>query len=200
MYEDTPLENIPWQHTQADWFKELLNSGKITGKTALDLGCGTGVKALQLSEVGFQKVTAIDISPMAIEHAKANALKKGVGSVEFIASDASDLSVLGDQKFDFILDWAALHCIPQKDRKKYVSGVIGHSHPGTLFLLRTFAKTDGNESFIDDRGHAKTRIYLFDNNDIAQLFGGAFEVIKANHSKPRTHANRSFNEYLMRRT
>ncbi len=49
IYENTPLTDIPWQLTQADWFGELLDEGVLTGETALDLGCGTGIKSIRLA-------------------------------------------------------------------------------------------------------------------------------------------------------
>jgi len=43
-YSTKPLDEIPWQRTQADWFKHTVDSGVVKGKTALDLGCGVGMK------------------------------------------------------------------------------------------------------------------------------------------------------------
>lgn len=200
MYEDTPLKQIPWQLTQADWFSELLDSGVITGKTALDLGCGTGAKSIQLAKAGFKKIVGVDIAPKAIEYAKANAEKAGVSSqTEFVQANATDLSFLGDKKFDFVLDWASLHCIPASKRQNYVDGIVTHADKDSTLLLRVFAKDGTADSFIDDRGIAKTTIYTFDDDMINNLFGQHFEIVKTNNSKPRTHAARSFDEYLMRR-
>jgi len=35
-YYQKPLDQIPWQKTQATWFEKNVESGRITGKTALD--------------------------------------------------------------------------------------------------------------------------------------------------------------------
>jgi 2-polyprenyl-3-methyl-5-hydroxy-6-metoxy-1,4-benzoquinol methylase len=47
--------------------------------TALDLGCGQGRNALWLAERGFT-VTGLDLSPVAIEHARAHAAELGIGA------------------------------------------------------------------------------------------------------------------------
>jgi len=101
-YRNTPLEKIPWNKTQADYFLKILNSGKSGEGKALDLGCGIGAKSIALAKKGFS-VTGIDISPTAIQYAKENAKKEGV-KARFIAADATDLSFLKDEEFDFVLD------------------------------------------------------------------------------------------------
>ena len=68
-YRETPLEKIPWQKTQADYFTKLIDSNRIKPGAALDLGCGTGMKSIYLAQKGF-KVTGIDISETAIKIAK----------------------------------------------------------------------------------------------------------------------------------
>jgi 2-polyprenyl-3-methyl-5-hydroxy-6-metoxy-1,4-benzoquinol methylase len=45
--------------------------------TALDLGCGQGRNALWLAELGFT-VTGLDLSPVAIEQARANAAELAI--------------------------------------------------------------------------------------------------------------------------
>ncbi len=54
-FYERPLEQIPWQTVQSDWFKQLVDNNKIKGKTALDLGCGTGIKFTWLSIVILKK-------------------------------------------------------------------------------------------------------------------------------------------------
>src|SRR5680860_1083117 len=123
------LDQIPWQNTQADWFKELVDSGRIVGKTALDLGCGTGKKSIYLVKEGsFGKVIGIDIAHKAVEIAQTNAKDAGVEDIcDFIQHDASDLGFMGNKTFDFILDWANLHGMPKETRQRYVDGIAHHS-------------------------------------------------------------------------
>jgi len=198
-YRETPLEKIPWQKTQADYFTKLIDSGKIKAGTALDLGCGTGMKSIYLAQKGF-KVTGIDISKTAINIAQENALKSNV-KIEFLVADATDLSFLKDKRFDFILDWANLHGIPEDKRNEYIREVIKHIKRGGLLLLRCFAREEKDKnSVMREMG----RIYSFSREDIKRLYGEYFKILEANRSNPfimkvRQPPARYLDEYLLER-
>ena len=49
-YTETPLNKIPWQKTQADYFTKVIKTGKVKAGSALDLGCGTGMKSIYLAK------------------------------------------------------------------------------------------------------------------------------------------------------
>jgi len=66
---------------------------------ALDLACGTGRNSLFLAEKGYE-VTAIDISPRAIELAEAIAREKGL-KVDWIVADLDDYPIEGS--YDLIV-------------------------------------------------------------------------------------------------
>src|SRR3954469_21023966 len=60
--------------------------GDLRGKRVLDVGCGEGADALLLAALGA-RVTAIDVSPKAIELARNRARASGVEEdVEFICA------------------------------------------------------------------------------------------------------------------
>ena len=70
-----------------------------TGR-ALELGCGEGGDAVWLAEQGWQ-VTAVDISPAAIERGRAAAAERGLAErIEWIAADLSDWAPAGS--FDLV--------------------------------------------------------------------------------------------------
>jgi len=196
-YQETTLEKIPWQKTQASYFTKVINSGKIKPGTALDLGCGTGAKSIYLAKRGFE-VTGIDISKTAIKYAKENARKAKV-KVKFIIADAADLTFLGNKKFDFVLDWANLHGIPKNKRKKYVDGIIKHTKKAGKLLLRCFSKREVKKEFAHRR---MGTIYLFSRKDIEKLFVKHFKILETNKSKPFVRKEKEppakwLDEYLM---
>lgn len=198
-FYEKPLNKIPWQNTQADWFKELVDGKIIKGASAIDLGCGTGKKSIYLAKNGdFKKVIGIDIAEKAIDLAKQSAIAEKVEDVcAFIAHDATDWSFIeSGEKFDFILDWANLHGIPIEKRNEYVKGIHDHSHRGTLFLIRTFSTETDDEYFEEKIDSIKEKVYLFNENSIASLFPG-FKIIKKHKSLPRTKPNLYFTELLM---
>lgn len=54
----------------------IAEAGSLTPGTALDLGCGEGADAIWLAGRGW-KVTALDVSAVALERAKAHAQERG---------------------------------------------------------------------------------------------------------------------------
>ncbi|MBA7490342.1 Release factor glutamine methyltransferase [subsurface metagenome] len=198
-YQETPLEKIPWQKTQADYFLKLLNSGKLGKGKALDLGCGTGKKSIALAKKGFN-VTGIDISPTAIRYAKKNAKKEKV-KIKFYAKNATNLSFLGNKKFDFILDWANLHGIPKSQRKRYIAEIIKHTKKEGKFLLRCFSKREIKKKFARRQ---MGPIYFFSRKDITKLFSNHFKILRTHKSKPFVMKEKEppakwLDEYLMQK-
>lgn len=201
-YKNNPLDKIPWQKTQADWFHELLQKGEIKGESTLDLGCGTGMKSIELAKQGFSRIVGVDISLTAITYAKKNANDEKVSDkVKFYCQDATDLSFLGKEKFDFILDWANLHGLSKIKRTKYISEIVKHTKPKSQLLLRCFSKrgTKKKNYFEVETTGMKNRIYLFSKKDIEKLYGDYFQITKTNHSNPQTNIGFEFDEYLMQR-
>lgn len=76
----------PWVHDRIDPnFIDAISSIKVETGKALDLGCGMGVEAIWLAQNDFE-VTAIDISDIAINAARSNAIKEKA-DVEFVCGD-----------------------------------------------------------------------------------------------------------------
>jgi len=195
-YKKTPLDKIPWQRTQADYFIKVIEMGKVKPGSALDLGCGTGAKSIYLSKKGFN-VIGIDISKTAIKFAKRNAQKAKV-KVRFITADATDLSFLNDKKFDFVLDWANLHGILKSRRKKYIAEIVEHTKKGSKFLLRCFSKDKTQKEFVI---RPMGLIYLFSKEDIRNFFNKHFKILETNKSRSigKIPPSKWLDEYLMER-
>jgi 2-polyprenyl-3-methyl-5-hydroxy-6-metoxy-1,4-benzoquinol methylase len=68
------------------------------GRRALDIGCGYGYCAELLADLGY-KVSAVDISPHAIEQAQREVVRP---DVDFAVWDATTESIF-DEKFDLII-------------------------------------------------------------------------------------------------
>jgi SAM-dependent methyltransferase len=83
----------------------VLDAG-VRGPTVLDLGCGTGDLAIALARRGHE-VTAVDISAVAIDRARAKAAGQGL-TVHFEVGDATRLS-LPTAPFGTVFDSGLLH-------------------------------------------------------------------------------------------
>ena len=72
------------------------------GMRVLDLGCGCGLVGICAAKVcGEENVTLLDVDPLAVEVARRNAARNGVGGVKAVVSDG--FSGLDESGFDLIL-------------------------------------------------------------------------------------------------
>ncbi len=71
----------------------------FSGKTVLDMGCGTSVLAIFAKQKGAEKVVAIDIDEWSVENSKENAERNGV-ELEISQGTAENL---GSENYDIIL-------------------------------------------------------------------------------------------------
>src|SRR5882724_7661213 len=76
----------PWDSGRpSEELLRVLDAGKLTGKTVLEIGCGTGTNAVELARRGFQ-VTATDLVDQAIQSARDKARQAKV-NVDFRVAD-----------------------------------------------------------------------------------------------------------------
>ena len=97
--------------------RRIVDAGGFKG-AVIDVGCGTGENALELSARG-SPVVGVDASPRAIEKARAKALERG-SSAEFLVADAFSLDALG-RRFDTALDCGVFHVFEDRERPAYVA-------------------------------------------------------------------------------
>jgi ubiquinone/menaquinone biosynthesis C-methylase UbiE len=80
--------------------KELRLLGDVGGRRVLELACGAAQNAIALSKWGA-RVTAIDISPKQLQHARRLVTREGVG-VALLRGDMESLGFV-DGAFDIVL-------------------------------------------------------------------------------------------------
>ncbi|MCC6869511.1 MAG: methyltransferase [Burkholderiales bacterium] len=82
---------------------EQVLAGGVAGKTALDLGCGSGPIAIALAMAGAARVVASDVMPHACDLTRRNVLVNGLADrVEVVTG--SLFAPFGGRRFDVIVD------------------------------------------------------------------------------------------------
>lgn len=136
--------------------EQILNMD-LTGKTVLDMGCGTGILGMLASLKGAKNVTAIDIDIWSFESTVENSRLNTIMNLEAKWGDAG---LLGDKTFEIIFanihknviinDLPVYESILQSGGKIYLSGFYTHDMPDvkakaeSLGLLETGYREKNN--------------------------------------------------------
>ncbi len=159
--------DLPWDTGVHDKnLEQVLREYTVVPCPMLEIGAGTGSDAIWLTKQGF-KVTAIDVSPTAIEIARKKATDAGV-RIEFDVAD-----VLKDKippgPYDFIFDRGCFHVFDLPEEKSRLAEIIwNHLKPGG-YWFSIIGSTDGPE-----REHGPPRISAV---GIASAVESRFEII-----------------------
>src|SRR5690349_6486972 len=115
----------------------LIEQGRFRGEV-LDVGCGEAAVDLYLAERGFTTV-GLDLSPTAIELARAEAAKRGLTNASF---EVADISSFGgyDGRFNTIVDSTLFHSIPVELREGYQQSIVRAAAPGASYFVLVFNK------------------------------------------------------------
>lgn len=113
----------------------LIDQDKFHGDV-LDAGCGEAAVSLHVAERGFTTV-GLDMSPSAIELARAEAAKRGLANAGF---DVADISSFGgyDGRFGTIVDSTLFHSMPVEARKGYQQSIVRAAAPGASYFVLVF--------------------------------------------------------------
>ena len=123
-------------HSAQDFYRELLES-RSDGAEVLEYGCGPGSHSYFVAEHGAGNVVGIDISPVGIEKAAAEAEKRGLENISFRVMDAEQLE-FADNSFDLVCGSAILHHLD-----------LERAYAGLARVLRP----TGTALFVEPLGH-----------------------------------------------
>jgi len=114
---------------------------------ALELGCGEGRNAIYMAGRGIG-VTAVDISTVAIKHARKIA-KKRKANVDFLAENIFKMN-LERHRYDFVYDSGCFHHLTPHRRLSYLDLLDHALAPGGYFGLTCFAWGENCADEVDD--------------------------------------------------
>lgn len=108
----------------------------LTGRTALDIGCGGGLVAEPLARMGAT-TTAIDADGTAIEVARNHAEEGGLG-IDYRVDTAEALAATG-ARFDLVTALEIVEHVPDPDR--FLRAAAQLVAPGGVIVLSTLNRT-----------------------------------------------------------
>jgi 2-polyprenyl-3-methyl-5-hydroxy-6-metoxy-1,4-benzoquinol methylase len=114
--------------------QRVLAEEEIAPCRCIELGCGTGSNAVWLAQQGFD-VSAVDISPLAIDRATARAAAAGV-TVRWLTADMLNPPDLGGP-YRFFFDRGCYHVVRRTDVQRFLQTLDRLTEPGTLGLVLT---------------------------------------------------------------
>lgn len=123
-------------HPSAELVGFLAAHGPGAGRTALDIGCGTGWDAIALAGAGY-RATGIDLSAEALTLARARAAEEAPEDAPpaFQQADVRDLP-FPDGTFDVVIDRGCFHHLGGEDRAMYAGETARVLRPGGCLYLR----------------------------------------------------------------
>ncbi len=107
------------------------------GSTVLELGCGNGKTLAALVRQPWS-VTAVDVSPHAIDRARA---RPGSAVARFVVADAAHLPFCGEV-FDAVFLIHVVGHLLETGRRAVASGVLRVLRPGGMVFFRAFSVED----------------------------------------------------------
>src|ERR1700694_497732 len=126
----------PWSigETQPE-IAALIEQTKYHGDD-VDVGCGEAAVSLHLAEMGYTGV-GLDLSPTAIDLARAEAAKRGLINATFEVADISSFTGY-DGRFGTIVDSTLFHSIPVELREGYQQAIVRAAAPGASYFALVF--------------------------------------------------------------
>ena len=160
--------DTPWDSGRPSLeLHRVLEEYQIPPGDALELGCGTGTNAIFLAQRGF-RVTALDISPLAIEQAQAKGRASGV-SVHFMVADLLSPPDLG-RRYSFVFDRGLYHSVRETGLEPLLRTLEQVTAAGGLMLALT---GNANDTAPADRGPPRVQA-----EEICREMGGLFELVQ----------------------
>ncbi|WP_397569988.1 class I SAM-dependent methyltransferase [Schlesneria sp. T3-172] len=137
IYRTKSVADVSWFESDPQVSWELISSVSSTPGRVIDVGGGASRLVDRLVASGFESVTVLDISEIALERAKAR-LGKAASHVHWIVGDICQIAQLSP--CDVWHDRAVFHFLTeQEDRRKYAALVTRTLRIGGHLIIGTFA-------------------------------------------------------------
>lgn len=130
--------NIPRQHGADPWLDPFQGAMRAAGKTALELGCGIGEDAAELTARGF-RVVAFDVLRKPIRQAVENA-----PDAHFFVADLQSPLPVRSGAVNVVVASLSIHYFPWQTTVALLNEVRRVLRPSGVFVFRVNATDDVN--------------------------------------------------------
>ena len=124
-------ERLPWHDETLSPYVAKALEARSGPRTALDVGCGSGVLAAHMAALGLE-VTAVDYLADAIEMAHELTGERGA-NVELVHADV--LGYTPEQPFSLVFDSGCLHNMSGQELRAYRRQLLQWLAPGGDYVL-----------------------------------------------------------------
>ena len=115
-------------------------SGRIAGRSVVDVGCGSGIHSLCFHNFGASRLLSLDVDPQSVDATKSLHDTAGrPGSWDVVHGSILDEGLIGRLgKFDIVYSWGVLH--HTGDMWRAVAAASQMVDAGGLFMLALYVK------------------------------------------------------------
>lgn len=139
IYKTNDLKDVSWyQPTPAISLDFIKRFNISTSAKIIDIGGGDSFLVDHLLDLGYQDITILDISEVALSKAKQR-LGKRAEKVKWIVADASTFKP--SETYDFWHDRAAFHFLTQEDEiTNYINSIQQNIQSNGVLVIGTFSE------------------------------------------------------------
>jgi SAM-dependent methyltransferase len=173
IYKEKAPDAVSWYCPHLETSLALIQRAAVAGccTSIIDVGGGESTLVDDLLARGYENITVLDISQIAIQ-ANRRRLGKAAERVEWLVSDITRVE-LRPSAYDVWHDRAVFHFLTAtKDRVAYVRQVARTVKPGGHIIISTF----GPEGPTKCSG---LEVVRYDAESLQREFGGCFRVVES---------------------
>jgi ubiquinone/menaquinone biosynthesis C-methylase UbiE len=193
VYTTKAPDDLSWHQARPDLSLALIGHTGI-GKDAgiLDVGGGASTLVDHLLDRGHSRLAVLDISRVALEHARKR-LGEKAALVEWIVADVTEF--VPSRSFALWHDRAVFHFLTQaEDRRRYVDALRRTIPPGGHVIIATFALHGPDKC-------SGLEVCRYDAASLCAELGAEFELREQVEERHRTPwaTEQAFGYYRLRR-
>lgn len=193
IYNARPLDEVSWHQAHPERSLALIAATGLGHEARiLDVGGGASRLVDCLLDAGYQQLTVLDVSAIALDHARTR-LGPRAHLVEWLEADATAFDL--GHAVDIWHDRAVFHFLTEPaDRAAYLARLDRHLSPQGQIIIATFA-LDGPERC------SNLPVVRYSAETLAQTMGAGFQLVDSQteqHLTPRG-ASQSFLYHRFRR-